>query len=227
MFFDFFNKKTSNNYPEYWTNYIQTFKTPLHKDTLLENVRFVVLDTETTGVNPRKDRILSIAAVSIQNNQLEVSDSFEYFIENDNQNPESIHIHGILPKGKEEKVSEENALKSFLEYCGNSIIIGHHIGFDMAILNQIAQKLVADELRNQTIDTASLSIRIEKNRSDYYFTPQDYSLDALTSRYQVQTNDRHTAAGDAYMTAILFLKLLALLQKKGVDTLGKLMKGMR
>jgi DNA polymerase-3 subunit epsilon len=187
----------------------------------------VVLDTETTGVNPKKDRILSIAAVSIQNNQLEVADSFEYFIENDNQNPDSIHIHGILPKGKESKVSEENALKSFLEYCGNSIIIGHHIGFDMAILNQISEKLVSDQLRNQTIDTASLSIRIEKNRSDYYFTPQDYSLDALTSRYQVQTNDRHTAAGDAYMTAILFLKLLALLQKKGVDTLGKLMNGMR
>ena len=114
-----------------------------------------------------------------------------------------------------------------MDYCGNSIIVGHHIGFDMAILNAIAKKLVSDELRNKTIDTASMSIRIEQVRSDYYFQQQDYSLDALTSRYQIPTNDRHTAAGDAYMTAILFLKLLTLLQKKGVNTLGKLMNGMR
>ena len=227
MFFNLFNKNVAADYPEYWTQYIQTFKSPLHKDTPLSEVRFVVVDTETTGVNPKKDRILSIAAVRIQDNQLDVSDSFEYYIENDNINTDSINIHGILPHGKQAKVSEENALKSFVDYCGNSIIVGHHIGFDMAILNAIAKKLVSDELRNKTIDTASMSIRIEKVKSDYYFQQQDYSLDALTSRYQIPTNDRHTAAGDAYMTAILFLKLLTLLQKKGVDTLGKLMNGMR
>ncbi len=223
MFFNLFNKNKPTDYPEYWTKYIQGFKNPQAKDTLLSAVRFVVLDTETTGINPRKDKILSIGAVSILNNQISVENSFEYFIENDNNNEASIHIHGILPKGKEKKISEEFAFESFLEYCGNDIIIGHHIGFDMAIMNQLAKRFVNDELRNKTIDTATLSIRLE-HRNTYSYLPQDYSLDALTSRYNVQTNDRHTAAGDAYMTAILFLKLLAQLEKKGVDTIGKLMK---
>ena len=223
MFFNLFNRTKPLDYPEYWKNYIQKFKNPQPKDTPLNAVRFVVLDTETTGVNPRKDKILSIGAVTILDYQISVENSFEYFIENDNTNESSIHIHGILPKGKEKKISEEFAFESFLKYCGNDIIIGHHIGFDMAIMNQLAKRYVNDELRNKTIDTATLSIRLE-HRNSYPYQPQDYSLDALTMRYNVQTNDRHTAAGDAYMTAILFLKLLSQLEKKGIDTLGKLMK---
>ena len=109
-------------YPEYWKKHLDTVKN-CTKYGVYENIRFVVLDTETTGFNYEKDRILCIGAVALKNNKILVSDSFEVYLKQDVFNIETVKIHGIRRNGKEVKVSEEEALISFLAYLDFSPLI--------------------------------------------------------------------------------------------------------
>jgi len=111
-----------------------------------------------------------------------------------------------------------------LDYLQNSVIVGHHIGFDFAVLNRAFQEHLGGQLRNQTLDTNYLAKRIH---SPFYKTSIDqnlnFSLDALCKQYHVPVHDRHTASGDALITALLFLKLMGQLERKGVKYLGDLL----
>ena len=80
------------------------------------------------------------------------------------------------------------------------------------------------KLRNKTLDTARLARRIHNPFDAPMSKQQQLSLDALCRQYHIPLGERHTAAADTYITALLFLKLLARLKKRGVDTIGELMK---
>jgi DNA polymerase-3 subunit epsilon len=223
MFFNLFNTAASKPTPEYWKTYLQRFRYPLSSKTPLSEVRFVILDTETTGLNVEKDKVISIGAVSVSAKQVNIDDALEYYLPSEIVNVESIKIHGILPNGRQERMDAETAVRGLLDYCKDSIIVGHHIGFDIKMLNKLIKPIVGDTLRNRTIDTASLGIRLEQyNSYSYPVNPHQFSLDALCRRYNIDMHDRHTAAGDAFITALLFLKLMNRLNQKGVTTLGGL-----
>jgi len=102
------------------------------------------------------------------------------------------------------------------------VLVGHHLRFDISILNEALKKRHAGKLRNPLIDTRDLALRVEKGRGGHDDQPGNYSLDALCQRYHIPGSDRHTAAGDAYITAILLLKLLGRLRKRGVIKLGEI-----
>ncbi|MGA0619647.1 exonuclease domain-containing protein, partial [Ligilactobacillus salivarius] len=77
---------------------------------------------ETTGLDYKSDRILSIGAVAIQNNQIIVGDFMEVFLQQDIFKPESVPIHGILKEGKEEKIVEAEAVIRFLEFIKDATL---------------------------------------------------------------------------------------------------------
>ena len=107
----------------------------------------------------------------------------------------------------------------------NSIIVGHHIGFDFAVLNPAFQEHLGGQLRNQILDTNQLAKRIT---SPFYKMEigqgKNFSLDALCKQYGVPIYDRHTASGDALITALLFLKLIGRLEGKGIRHLIDLLR---
>ena len=122
----------------------------------------------------------------------------------------------FIQNEKIEKFSERNALRKFLEYIGNSVLVAHHAGFDIKMVNKALKRNGLPRLKNRVIDTAVLykQSRITTNLID---RNKIYSLDEICEAYNIDLNDRHTALGDAYITALVFLKLLARMNKTTVN----------
>ncbi|MER2996035.1 3'-5' exonuclease [Pontibacter populi] len=223
-----FEKKETAALPDYWQRYLQTIALQLPPATPISEAEFVVFDTETTGLDPKTDKVLSMGAVKVKGLQVLVQETFETLVQQEVQlGNKSAEVHGILPGDAQAGLPEQEALKAFLEFAGSAVLVGHHVKFDVEMLNQIARRQgINDKLRNHTVDTAQLAIRLERRHSSpETFSRADYSLDALVQKYNLPTEDRHTASGDAFTTAILLLKLLALAQKRGIKTVGELVKG--
>lgn len=188
-------------------------------ETLLQSVestRFVVLDTETTGFDYDNDRILCIGAVVLQNNAIAIPDSFEIYIHQDHYDKNSAQIHGILKDWVMDKPTELEALQQFLAFLGDSVIIAHHTGFDITMINRALERNGLPILTNKTLDTAFL-YKKTLIMSNLLERKEKYALDDLADKFDISKKDRHTAMGDAYITAIAFLKIV----KKLKDLKGK------
>ncbi len=167
--------------------------------------RFVIFDTETTGLTIKEDRILSIGAISVTSNTMDVADSLELYIKQDKFNPKTAEIHGILKDGNIKKIDESEAIIQFLDYIKDSILIAHHAAFDVAILNESLKRMELPKLKNKVLDTGILfkKTNLCLNRDKLY------ALDELCDVFHLKKHDRHTASGDAYITAIVFMKIIA------------------
>lgn len=201
--FDWFQKK---NYPDFWKTYSDCFK---HKNNVdLEKIRFVVFDTETTGLDITKDRVLSIGAISVIGNSIDVSDNFEIYIKQEEFNKDSVQIHGILKEGNLSKLPEQEAIIQFLEYIKDAVLVAHHTAFDVAMINQCLKRLGLQKLKNKTLDTGILFKKTKQHEPK----EKPYSLDELCNIFHVKKHDRHTASGDAFITSLLFLKIVSALK---------------
>lgn len=188
----------------------------------MEEVSFVVFDTETTGLNVQKDRLLSIGAVRIKNGQFSVQDRLECYLHQAYQpDRQTVAVHGILPGERGGSLSEEESLRRFLGYIGGDVLVAHHAGFDLAMLNAGLSRLGCGKLQNKVADTGVLARRVAGSQP--LSRAGTYGLDQLCEQYHIPKSDRHTAPGDAFITALLFMKLLYRLKKRGVDTLGRLL----
>lgn len=186
----------SKDYPEFWQSYLQNFKNTSPSE-------YVAFDCETTGLDPKTDRILSIGAVRFTKERIFVNACKEWFVQQHQNNAESIKIHGILPSSSEEALfTEEEAVKQFLGYIRNSTLVGHHINFDVTMVNFALKRLGAGKLKNSTRDTNTLY-----KKKGHFAHEQNFSLDKLCDVFQIKSSNRHTALGDAYITARVFQKL--------------------
>jgi len=214
-----FNFLKRKKYPQYWKDHIDKVVNS-KKHTNYESIRFVALDTETTGFDYNNDRILCIGAVAIINNKIQVNDSFEVYIKQTIFNKETIKIHGIRKNGTERKVSEEEALIQFLEYLDDAIIIAHHTKFDITMINQALRRLHIGPIQSKQLDTNYIHKKIAtENRFKKLF-----SLDELCNIYNITMHDRHTASGDALLTALVFLKLTSKFKKNNILNLTELIR---
>jgi len=188
--------------------YLEHFKNPQNTD--LETLRFVVFDTETTGLNPKVDRILSIGTVAIEHKVIKISDSFECYISQDIFNHESVKIHGLLKTGPHKKMEEKDAIVLFLNHIQNAVLIAHHAAFDIAMIQAALKRMGLGKLKNMVLDLGHVYKKAEINRS----LKAHVSLDELAEQFNIPQHDRHTASGDAYITSLLFLKIIAKYQQK-------------
>lgn len=203
----YFKKK---HYPDYWKEYTESLKTINNKS--IEDSKFVVFDCETSGLDPKTDRILSMGAVTIYNNTIHVKDVFEKYLEQEIFKRESVAIHGLLKNGNYNQCKEDLAIKAFLKYIEGAIIVGHHINFDINCVNYALKRMGLPKLKNKTLDT---SVLFKKTKHQVYSDVYNkvFSLDEICEELKVKKKDRHTAYGDAYITAIAFFKILGRLNR--------------
>lgn len=211
-----FTKKRLLELPDFWWEYEAYFKEPL-PDDIGENT-FVVLDTETTGFSLTRDRMLCIGALKLKDNSIVVKDSFEVYLEQEHYDSESAEIHGILKKSKKDCITELEALKQFLVFVKNHVLVGHHVMFDINMINAALKRNGLPKLKNKTLDTESLYIRTLLI-STVVQKKERYSLDDLAKKYSISRKDRHTALGDAFITAIAFLRSVEKLKPKKIKDL--------
>lgn len=196
----------NRTYPNFWKEYLKSFKQKPSKK--IEDTRFVIFDTETTGLDIVKDRILSIGAIGIFNNTIDVADSFEVYITQTEFNSETVEIHGLLKEGKLIKSNENEAIQQFISFLGNAVLVAHHAAFDIEMLNAALKRMNLPKLKNKTIDTGILYKKLEGKKD------QLFNLDVLCKEFNIPKHDRHTASGDAFITALLFLKIISKLKKE-------------
>ncbi len=185
-------------------------------------VRFVVLDTETTGPDPRRDRLISIGAVGITGGEIHLTDTFEELLFVAYNGP-SVKVHGITRDEARSGAPEEEALERFLAYLRDGVIVGHHIGHDVTVVSAACERHFGMTLQNRSIDTMDLALRLA-DAGGFPGVEEfgEFSLDSLCELFGVIPHDRHTAGGDAFITAQIFLKLLRIAKDCGFRTLSAL-----
>lgn len=202
-------------WPDWYQAYWQANQGKLPPKQLLSDTPVVILDAETTGLNVQTDRMISIGGLRVYGNSIHLGEKFEAYLPTPSelQASSAVAIHGIVPNSQRYTYSDEpTLLAELVTYLKNTPVVGHHIGFDLEIINRSLKRHGAGPLLNRTVDTAQLAKRL---RPAGYWTPiGDYSLDTLARRYGIPLSDRHTALGDCYITAVLWLKLLTRLAAK-------------
>lgn len=209
----------------YWSDYQQLIQGSWKKSTPIKQVEFVVLDTETTGTDFKEDRVVSFGALKLINNELLIENSVDWKIQADlPSGRESIEIHGLLNDELDSGLPETTFVELLTRYIGSAVIVGYRPGFDMAILNRLVKERTGAKLINPTIDVFQLGMRLDFPLKPPFVNPEPYRLDRLCERFDVEQPDRHTAIGDAYATALVFLKLLERLKSQGIEYLGDLLR---
>ncbi|WP_343486568.1 3'-5' exonuclease [Allomuricauda sp. d1] len=206
-----------NNLAEFWKSYEASFKKGLSKN--IPEVSFVVFDTETTGFDLKKDRILSIGALKIQNGTIKAKEAFEVFLDQLTFDAKTVQIHGILKKEKSIQITEIEGLKRLLGFVENAVLVAHHVRFDVGMINSALRRHNLPKLLNPKLDTSVLynkSLPKSKRKAQGH-----YSLDELAEEFHISKTDRHTALGDAYITAIAFLHILEKLKPASLNELLK------
>jgi DNA polymerase-3 subunit epsilon len=175
--------------------YRSAFDASWADETPVEQVRFVALDTETTGLDPKRDRVITIGAVGIKDGQIDLADSFEAMLKIA-YNQSAVTVHGVTRDEARDGMDEPEALGAFLRYLGDGVIVGHHIGFDIEILNCACQRHFDVTLSNRWLDTMDLTLHLKDSGAlDATRAPKGFSLDALCELFDVSPRDRHTAGG--------------------------------
>ncbi|RMG75654.1 MAG: 3'-5' exonuclease [Bacteroidetes bacterium] len=215
-------------HPDFVCDYLEQGANHPARNTPWEAVRFVVFDTETTGLTPSRDRLLSIGAVAVEQEAIVLNDSLELLVKNEAQlEEEAVAVHGIVPTELALGVEETEAIAAFLQYLRADVVVAHHLAFDAAMIEQAVRRLGVRKfhLHNLRLDTAQLAQKLEHpGHSPEHINHRNYTLDALTERYDIARADRHTAWGDAYITAILLLKLLRMARDQNHLGLGSLVR---
>ena len=189
--------------------------------TPLDQVRFVSLDCELTGLDPRTAKIVSVGAIGMRAGEILLSDVFEALVRIQ-FNTAAVTVHGVTADESQSGRRVEDVLEDLLAYLGPAVVVGHHIAVDMAALNGAARELFDLELGNPALDTMSLALGLERSGALPPGPRADFSLDALCRRFGIEPHDRHTAAGDAFLTAQVFQRLLARAVRSGASTFGAL-----
>jgi len=183
-------------------------------DELDENEEFVSFDCETTGLNTKKDEILSIGAVKIINNKLELSESFERFLSPVNHiSQESIKIHHIRPCDIENSLDSKVAIEEFLHFIGNRTLIGYYIKFDIAMINRYAKQLIGTTIPNKSIELSSMYYKRYQKQSSHEFV--DLKFDTIMYKLNLPKLGQHDALNDAVMSGMMYLKLQRMAEYKG------------
>ncbi len=183
------------------------------EDRLLTELTYTVFDTETTGLNPSQgDEIIQIGATRIVNGKLLRQESFEQLVDPQRPlSPESIPIHGITPAMLVDQPTIDRVLPAFHAFAADTVLIAHNAAFDMRFL-QLKEEATGLVFDQPVLDTLLLSAVVHPNQ-------ESHRLEAIAERLNLTIIGRHTALGDAIVTAEVFLKLIPLLAEKGIRTL--------
>lgn len=166
----------------------------------------IVLDTETTGLDYTREKMVEFAAVRLENGK--IKDSFQTLI-----NPEqhirksSIAIHGITPEMVEDAPTESEVLPKILEFIGDYPIVAHNAIFDFSFINEASKRVTGEEIKNERIDTQQMF-------KEVYPDLDAHGLNALTEKFNVELKDHHRAMGDTMGLALAYPKLKKLYSQK-------------
>lgn len=193
-----FDWLTGNTLPQFWKNYLHYFD----NDDKQSTKRYVVFDMETSGLDWREDVILSIGAIAVVGEAIEIGDFLEVYIVQERFTTQSTSLLGVIKEQNQEKFVEAEAMIRFLNFVKDSTLVSHNINLDVEMINQALKRLGLGRIKNDIMDTNVLFQKwkgLDENHKA--------SLDEICEALKINKAERYTASGNAYTTSLIFLKL--------------------
>ena len=185
-------KNINKEYPDFWKSYLAKFEN--------KNNRYVAVSTLITGYNPKKDVILSFGCFGIVENVIRIGDNFEVVI----LQYKYLHDNGLSNQFIIEspflKLSEHQALQKFIEYIGNSKLIGYKIENEIEMINSVLTGMDCGKLKNEVLDVEIMHQKLND------INTVSLNLEELLKFYKISNNETSTTSDVAYSIALLFLK---------------------
>lgn len=161
---------------------------------------YVIVDLETTGLSPIKNEIIEIGAIKVENNK--IVDSLDILVKPENAVSSFItSLTGITNDMLIDAVEIKEALKIFIDFANNSMLIAHNANFDMGFLNNNLQKHFNYSLENRCLDTLALSRKYVKGI-------KNYKLETLANYFNVNYSGAHRSLKDCEITYEIYKKLV-------------------
>ena len=184
-------------------------------DTVLAELPVVVLDTETTGLDASRDAIVSVGAVRCHGQRLYRATVLDLLVDPGRRIPaRATAVHGIddsMVAGKPKIVEVLPAVEALM---AGTVVVGHQIGFDLALFEQACRWAGRPWVPPPRLDILLLSAALAPDENGH-------EIDDQAARMGVNISGRHTALGDALVTAELWVRLIPQLERAGVRTLGE------
>lgn len=188
-------KNINKEYPVFWKEYLAKFDSKPR--------RFVVMSSESSGTNPVKDVLYAFGAIAVIDNKAVISDSFEAVM----LQYKFLHDQGLsndfLIKSELPKMTEPQAIEAFINYIGNSVLVGHRIHLVVDMINEALEKLYCGRLKNEALDIEIMHRKLND------LPEKPYPQEDLYKFYKIPTPGVSTVVDDAYNLALIFLKLKA------------------
>jgi len=193
---------------------------PPARSAALESLRWVALDTETSGLDARRDRLLAIGACAIERGRVQLSASFEVLLRQGAMSPvENVLVHGIGHRAQCAGDAPDLALAAFLRFARADAAVGYHTLFDLMLLQRGIRAQLGIRYQPVSLDLA-LILPALCGRPDACA----WELDRWLDHYRIGIFARHQALGDAFATAQLFLIALRRARAQGLHTLAQLLR---
>lgn len=188
----------------------------------VDDQRWLVVDVESSGLDPQRDRLLAIAGVAVQRQDLgwtiDLADSFEVVLLQPADHPvdkTNILIHGIGVQAQRSGVPPTEALHAFERWVGQGVLVGFHSAFDKALIDRCSSQWLRRRMANPWLDLAELGPAVAPAGAA---STAQRSLDDWMQRFGIECAVRHQAAADAHATAQLFLSLWPYVRRQWPQT---------
>jgi len=199
----------------------------IDKNTPITEVRYVAIDTELTGLNERKDSIISIGAVRMTGTKIELGNTFHQLVKPQSKfKPDSVVVHGITPSDVLEKPDIDSILTDFLTFCGSDILIGHCIAIDMSFINKDMRRVFGAPVSNPVIDTYNVYewLKMKFPTGSLFSSPlKDISLYEIAKCFDIPVRGAHDALADAFIAAQLMQRFMPALIIARIEYIGDLL----
>jgi DNA polymerase-3 subunit epsilon len=181
--------------------------------------RWVVVDVETSGMDISSDELISIGAVAMrEDGHVLPGDSIEIVVRQGTASSrENILVHGVGVEAQLNGVDPRKAIGMFLEFVSTAPMLAFHAPFDRGFLARVIKFYVNQPFDNPWLDLAELAPAL-------YPALNLRSLDEWLGRFGIPVSARHSAASDAFATALLASRLLPEARRQGAPSFGKMMK---
>ncbi len=189
---------------------------------------FVVFDTELSGLNARKDFIVSVGAIKMTGGTIHINREMYRLVRPAGEmKKESVEIHGLTPGELKDEEEIKSVLPDFLEFIKDSVLVGHFINIDIKFMDKALKNKYNYTLPNLAVDTHTIHEWLYENgvqfKKHYHGGSTKTDLFSVAQRYGITVDTAHDALNDAFVTAQLFQRFLYFLYADGIHTLNELL----
>ena len=205
-----------------------TLKKRFNPRVSIEETDFVAFDTELTGLDFKRDSIISIGAIKLKGGIIFPARTFYRLVKPESElKHQSVVIHEITPSELNEADDLADVIEEFIDFIDDAVLIGHFVHIDVNFVNRAMKKIFGITLQNHSVDTASLHDWLYENDSHfarhYRGMTTKTDLFSLAKKYDIPREKAHNAFYDAFLTAQLFQRFLPFLPGCGINTVKELL----